>query len=50
MYPSMSVAATGNNSAARKTEFGSTRRGSATVATQRTHGMEGGVGPGGDMF
>jgi hypothetical protein len=37
-------------SAAGKTEFGSTRRGSATVATQRAHGMEARVGPGGDMF
>jgi hypothetical protein len=50
MYPSMTVDATGNNSAAGKTEFGSTRRGSATVATQRSHGMEAGVGSGGDMF
>jgi hypothetical protein len=46
----MSVVATGNNSAAGKTEFGSTRRGYATAATQRAHGMEAGVGPGGDTF
>jgi hypothetical protein len=50
MYPSMSFDATGNNSVVGKTEFGSTWRGSATVATQRAHGKETGVGPGGDMF
>jgi hypothetical protein len=46
----MSFDATGNNSVVGKTEFGSTWRGSATVATQRAHGKETGVGPGGDMF